>query len=150
MSGTQRTFSVGRDITAVAISPTGTKIDLSGMTEFAWKRNNTVVSHQPLNSPPQKRALPDGHDLTFSLDRMSGINDVLFSGIEQGFWAGGYPNGTSTGGQLYVYVSETDGSTSTYEGTGVTFWMEDGLGGTQKDAVKQKIMGFASTFYKVS
>ncbi|MDE2470243.1 MAG: hypothetical protein KGL35_16210 [Bradyrhizobium sp.] len=143
------TFNVGRDVTAVAITASGTRLDLTGLTAFVVTDVTENIKRERVNSVPLMRVLPDGHMFTFSLDRMSGINDAFFSSVEQGYWAGGYPNGTTGGGTLYVYVNETDGSQSEYLATNVVFWMKDRLTVHQKAAVTQTIEGFSSTFAKV-
>ncbi|MDE1990735.1 MAG: hypothetical protein KGI82_09735 [Betaproteobacteria bacterium] len=145
----QTTFNVGRDVSAVAITATGQRLDLTGLTKFTVKDNIEKVKRDRVNTVPLMRALPDGHDITFDIDRMNGTNDAFISSVEQGYWAGGYPNGTTGGGTLYVYINETDGSTSTYLGTNAVFWMEDRLSAEQKSAVTQTMMGFCSTYQKV-
>ncbi len=145
----QTTFNVGRDVTVVAISATGARLDLTGLTKFSVKNNVAKVTSVPLNTVPLMRALPEGHDISFDIDRKSAANDALFSQIEQGYWAGGYPNGTTGGGTLWVYITETDGSTSTFQGTGVVLWAEQEVEASQKEALKQTIGGFASTYQKV-
>ncbi|HQU04299.1 MAG TPA: hypothetical protein PLT25_06230 [Acidocella sp.] len=147
MSGT---FNVGQDIQVVVKTATGQTIDVSGVTDFTWKARYNKVGVEPLNSPPLERDLPAGHDFTLTIDRTGGANDALFSAVESGYWAGGYPNGTTGGGAIYVFLSETDGSRSRYEGTNVTLKCEDRMNASQKAAVKQTIMGFASTFSKVA
>ncbi len=147
---TATTFNVGRDVSVVCISSTGTRLDLGGMIDFSVKSKYNHVPHERINSVPVMRALLAGHDFTMQIERENPNNDVLFTQIEQSYWAGGYPNGTVSGGTIYVYVTEIDGTQSTYEGTNVCLWMEDRLNSSAKAAIKQTISGFCSTFQKVS
>jgi len=153
MSGTTTgpitTFGVGRDISVVVISPIGVRLDLTGQIEINWRARYERVTHEPINSPTRERFLPNGHDWSMSLERRGPANEALFSAIEAGYWAGGYPNGTQDGGSIYVYVSEVNGSTTIYQGTNVSMSMPDRLTASQKTAIKQTIEGFASTFSPV-
>ena len=149
MSGSSN-FNVGRDVSVVVITSTGARLDLTGMIEFAWKPKQNMITHEPLSVPPQMRALPAGHDLTMTIERLNGANEALFSQIEQGYWAGGYPNGTTGGGTLYYYIKETTGAQSTTEFSNVSLWMTDGGTSSAKSALKQTINGFGSTGLKVA
>ena len=146
MSGTQNySFQVGRDISVVLVAPNGTQCDLTGVTDVKWTARYAKVMHEPINTPTQERHLPTGHDFVLTLDRRSNANDVLFNQIEAGYWAGGYPNGTQNGGQIFVYTTEMDGSTTTEMGTNVSLSMPDRGNAKQTSAIQQTIEGFAST-----
>lgn len=149
MSGTTQqnaSFQVGRDVQVVLVASDGTRLDLSGQIEVNWRGLYNTVTHEPLNSPTRRRYLPMGHEFTLTLERRGGANEVLFAAIEQGYWAGGYPNGTQDGGTIYVYVNELDGSVSSYMGTNVALQMTDHMRADQKSALRQTVDGFASTW----
>lgn len=140
------TFGVGRDVTAVVIAPNGTRIDLTGQIEINWRAQYETVTHEPINQPTRRRYLPNGHEFTLTLERRGPANELLFSQIEQGYWQGGYPNGSSDGGSIYLYVSEVDGSVTTYQGSNVSLMMGDRVRASQRSAISQTIEGFASTW----
>ena len=140
------TFGVGRDISVIVITPTGVQLDLTGQISFMHKPNYHTVNHTPLNTPPQRRYLPNGHDFTLTLERRGPANEALFSSIELGYWAGGYPNGTQVGGIIYVYEYEVDGSVTSWMGTNVSLGMNERMNAKQSSAISQTIEGFASTF----
>ncbi len=147
MSGTlnNSTFNVGRDVSVVLVAPNGTRIDLTGNIEVTWKAIAETVTHEPLNQPTRRRYLPGGHEFSLTLDRRGPSNEAFFNQVESGYWAGGYPNGSQDGGQIFVYTSEVDGSTTTEMGTNVSLFMADRTTASQKSAIKQTIEGFAST-----
>ena len=103
-----QTFGVGRDVTAVVIAPNGTRIDLTGQIEIQWRGLYETVTHEPINSPTRRRYLPMGHEFTLTLERRGPANESLFSLIEQGYWAGGYPNGTQDGVGISVKLSSSN------------------------------------------
>jgi hypothetical protein len=151
MSGTVNTaqnqsFSVGRDISVVVITATGIRLDLTGQIEINHRPIYHNITHEPLNSPTRRRYLPSGHEFTLTLERRGPANEALFSLIEQGYWAGGYPNGTQDGGLIYIYEYELDGSVTTHVGTNVSMAMNDRMRAQQRSAVSQTIEGFASTW----
>ena len=138
-------FTVGRDgsiVISVAgfgnvTPPLGTMF--RGTPKYAKKRSI------PLNSPPIEYELPDGWEWEIGLDRSNRQIDDLASAIESNYWNGG------TIGQctLTQYVSENDGSTSTYSYAAGSLRVETGQF-QGDDLVKQKLMGFSPTRRKVS
>lgn len=144
------TFTVGRDASAVAIAPNGSRVDLSTVIDFSHKAIYKEVSSSTLGSPTSKRFLPDGHEITFQLDRLNSSNEALFSQIEAGWWAiGSADSGTSDSGTVYVYITEVDGSVTTHQFRGVA--MKFGGIGDFKDtsAIKQTITAHAQYWTKV-
>jgi hypothetical protein len=148
MSGSVQanTFSVGRDVSVIVISALGVRLDLTGQIEFTRRPIWHRVRHEPLNQPPQERQLPGGHEFSISLERKGPENEQLFSLIEQGYWAGGYPNGTQAGGTVFVYEYEPDGSVSAWMGSNVSLGLNEAMRAEQKSAIRQTIEGFASTW----
>jgi hypothetical protein len=141
-----QTFGVGRDISLVVITSLGVRLDLTGQVEFNHRPIYHAITHEPLNTPTRRRYLPSGHEFTITLERRGPANETLFSQIELGYWAGGYPNGTQDGGTLYVYENEVNGGVSIWLGTNVSLGMNDRMRAQQRSAIHQTIEGFASTF----
>lgn len=139
------TFSIGLDCQLVVIAPTGQELQLSIVTGFDAKQDVKSVRVQPLNGPPQGANLPGGWNGTFHLARGSSAVDDLFSQMEQGYWAGGIV-GT---GEIYQYVTETNGSQSTYLFSGVTMHLSEAGSWKQDAEVAETIEFFASTRKRV-
>lgn len=144
------TFTVGRDAQAVFIAPNGARLDFSGLTEFKWTPKYKTVSVAPLNSPPIVRELPDGHSLSFTLDRNGNANDRLVSQIEQGWWSvGSVDQGTSANGSIFVYINEADNSQTTYQFSGASLKMTSGGDFKTDTAIKQSFEAHAQRFQVV-
>ncbi len=144
------TFTVGRDATAVFNTPMGSRIDLSGITDFKWTPEYTTAKAAPLNSPPIERFLPAGHRLQFTVDRNGPANEALFSSIEALWWTiGSADPGTSDSGTIFFYIQETDGSQTTLQFAGVALKFTSGGEFKTDSAVKQTIEGFAQRYTKV-
>lgn len=144
------TFTVGRDVSAVFITPMGSRIDLSGVTDFSWTPEYTTAKASPLNSPTIERFLPAGHRLKFTVDRNGNSNEALFSSIEALWWTVGSADpGTSDNGTIFFYIQEIDGSQTTLQFSGVALKLTSG-GDFKTDApIKQTIEGFAQRYTKV-
>lgn len=144
------TYTVGRDCQAVFVSPNGTRLDLSGLTDFEWTPEYKTARADPLNGPPIERKLPAGHRLRFTLDRNGSANESLISQIEQGWWSvGSADQGTASTGTIFVYITEGDGSQTTWQFSGVAVAMTKG-GDFKTDApVKQTFEGYAQRYQKV-
>lgn len=139
------TFNIGRDTSLVLIAPTGARVDLSLVTGFQAKQNVHSLRVRPLTGPTQGADIPDGWDGSFEIERGSSTADDLFAQIESGFWA----TGTLGIGQIFQYVNEVNGSTSTYQYDGVTMHLSN-AGDWKSDAtVKETIAFFASTRKRV-
>jgi hypothetical protein len=146
MSGStlQGNFSVGRDVSAVATAPNGTRVDLTGLTDFNWAPQYKTPRSEPLNGPPIERMIPYGHRLKFSIDRTNPNNEQLISQIEQGWWTyGSADSGTWSTGTVYVYITETSGSQTTMQFSGVSLGMTQGGDYRTDNPIKQTIEGHA-------
>lgn len=138
-------FSVGRDVQAVLIAPNGVRIDLTNLTDFDVKPQYKTARCEPLNRPPVERSLPAGHNFTFNIDRRDATNDQLFTAIEAGWWASGSADlGTGSAGSLFVYITETNQSTTVEQYAGVSVKLTNKGSIKQDGTIKQTIEGFAS------
>jgi hypothetical protein len=147
----QGNFSVGRDVQAVVTAPNGTRVDLTGLTDFSYQPQYKKVRSEPLNGPPIERYLPDGHTLKFNIDRTNSNNEALISQIEQGWRTyGSVDPGTWAAGTVYIYITETDGSQTTLQFSGVSLGMTQGGDYKTEAPIKQTIEGFAQRMQQVS
>lgn len=131
-------FSVGRDTQLVVIAPTG-RIDLTHVTSFESRQITQSVRVDRLDGTHLGTELPKGWEGSFELDRGSSTVDDFIAAAEQQYF-----NGNSiTQGTMYQYVTETDGSTSTYQYDNVSFRLSNAGIWKGDSSVKQKLEFFA-------
>ena len=135
---TSTSFSVGRDCQLVVIGPYG-RIDLTHVTTFESRQMTTPVRIDRIDGTQMAAELPKGWEGHFELERGSSAADDFIARAEAAYHAGS----AVPGGTLYQYVSETDGSTSTYQYDGTVFKLAQA--GTWKgdSSVKQRLEFFA-------
>jgi hypothetical protein len=134
------TFSIGSDCQLVVMGPFG-RVDLAHVTGFEANQVTMAIRVDRLDGVQLGAELPKGWSGTFTLDRGSPAADDFIAAIEQAYLAGqSIPAGT-----LYQYVNEPDGSTSTYQFSGVVFKLTS-AGAYRGDApVAQKLSFYASS-----
>jgi hypothetical protein len=134
------TFSVGRDCQLVVMGPFG-RVDLTHVTGFDSRQVTAPVRVDRIDGVQLAAELPKGWDGAFELERGSSVADDFIAAIEAAFHAGStVPTGT-----LYQYVSETDGSTSTYQYDNAVFKLTQAGSWRGDQSVKQRLEFFAST-----
>jgi hypothetical protein len=132
-------YTIGRNCQLVLLW-NGIRVDLRDVTGFTAAQEVKHQRTEPLNSLPIEFTTPSGWRGEFNVDRGNSAVDDLVVQIESAFWAAG----TIGSGTIYQYVTEPDGSLSTYEFTGVALVLSS-AGNYQSDAVvRQKIGFFAS------
>lgn len=132
-------FSIGRDTQLVIMGPNG-RVDISHVTGFESRQLTAPIRVNRLDGHQLGAELPKGWEGSFEVERGTSALDDFISAIEQGFYNGaGNQSGT-----IYQYVTETDGSVSTYQFDGVVFKLVS-AGVWKGDAsVKQKLEFFAT------
>ncbi len=137
-------FSVGNDCQIVIMGPFG-RVDLAHVTGFEAQQVTQAVRVDRLDGVQLGAELPRGWQGHFTLDRGSSAADDFVAQIEQAYLAGQ----SIAPGNLYQYVNETDGSTSTYQFDGAVFKLSS-AGIYRGDApVAQKLEFFASSRRRV-
>jgi hypothetical protein len=131
-------FSVGRDTQLVVIGPIG-RVDLTHVTSFESRQLTQSVRVDRLDGIPMGTELPKGWEGSFELDRGSSVVDDFIAAAEQQYFNGSSVNA----GTMYQYVTETDGSTSTYQFDNVTFRLSNAGVWKGDSSVKQKLEFFA-------
>jgi hypothetical protein len=131
-------FSVGRDTQLVVIGSTG-RVDLTHVTSFESRQITQSVRVDRLDGTRMGTELPKGWEGSFDIERGSSTVDDFIAAAEQQYFNGS----TVSPGTMYQYVTETDGSTSTYQYDNVAFRLVNA--GTWKgdSSVKQKLEFFA-------
>jgi hypothetical protein len=138
MSGTN--FSLGRDCQLVVMGPYG-RVDLTHVTGFESRQVTHPIRLDRLDGQQLAAELPKGWEGTFEVERGSSNVDDFIAAAEQAFLNGGQvPQGT-----LYQYVTEVDGSTSTYQYNGVVFKLASAGQWRGDQAVRQRLDFYASS-----
>jgi hypothetical protein len=133
-------FSVGRDCQVVVLGAYG-RVDLEHVTGFEARQHTASVRVDRIDGTTLGAELPKGWEGTFDLERGNSAAEDFIAQLEADFFAGNNPSA----GTLYQYISEIDGSTSTYQFSNVVFKLAN-AGLWRGDAsVKQRLEFFAST-----
>lgn len=145
-------FSTGRDCQLVVIGPSGpngqagSRVDLTHVTGFESRQLTHPIRIDRLDGLHIAAELPKGWEGHFELERGSAATDTFIDTIEQAW----HTNGVLEGGTLYQYISEADGSVSTFQFDGAVFKLSN-AGQWKGDAsVKQRLDFFASRRRRVS
>jgi hypothetical protein len=132
-------FSVGRDTQLVVIGPSG-RVDLAHVTSFDSRQVTQSIRVSRLDGSQMGMELPKGWEGSFELDRGDSTVEDFIAAMEQSYFNGSMDEFSS----MYQYVSETDGSTSTYQYDTVVFHLSAAGLWRGDAAVKQKLEFFAS------
>jgi hypothetical protein len=137
-------FSLGRDTQLVIIAPNG-RVDLTYVTGFESRQMTHPIRIDRLDGTQMAAELPKGWEGSFDLERGSSVVDDFIAATEQSYYTSGdLPTST-----LYQYVSEADGSTSTYQYDGAVFKLAAAGAWRGDAAVKQKLEFFAARRMRV-
>jgi hypothetical protein len=133
------TFSIGRDTQLVIMGPAG-RVDISHVVGFESRQITTPVRVSRIDGTQLGTELPKGWEGTFEVERGNSVLDDFIAGLEQDYYAGR----PISPGSMYQYVTESDGSVSTYQFDSVVFKLTS-AGNWKGDAsVKQKLEFFAT------
>ena len=110
------------------------------MFSFESRQLTAPIRVSRLDGSQLGAELPKGWEGSFEVERgTSALDDFIYS-VEQGFYNG---SGSQTG-TIYQYVTETDGSVSTYQFDGVVFKLASASVWKGDASVKQKLEFFAT------
>jgi hypothetical protein len=133
------TFSIGRDTQLVVMGPAG-RVDISHVTAFESRQITTAIRVARIDGTQLGIELPKGWEGSFEVERGTSALDDFIAAIEQNFF-----NGSNTqSGAMYQYITESDGSTSTYQFDAVVFKFASAGVWKGDSAVKQKLEFFAT------
>ena len=132
-------YSIGRDCQVVLLW-NGIRVDLRDVVGFQAEQQVKLQRSDPLNSVPIEFNTPAGWRGQFQVDRGSSAVDDLVAAIEAAFWNAGVIGS----GTIYQYVSEPNGSVSTYEFVGVALTLSSAGHYRAENIVTQTISFFAS------
>jgi hypothetical protein len=132
-------FSIGRDTQLVVMGPSG-RVDISHVTGFESRQLTSPVRISRLDGTQLGAELPKGWEGNFEVERGTSALDDFISGLEQSFYSGS----DTQSGTMYQYVTETDGSVSTYQFDGVVFKLASAGAWKGDSSVKQKLEFYAT------
>ena len=132
-------FSIGRDCQLVVMGPQG-RVDLTYVTAFESRQMTQSIRLDRMDGIPMGAELPKGWEGSFEVERGTSAVEDFIAASEQSFLT----QGSLLAGTVYQYVTEVDGSVSTYQFSGVVFKLVN-AGSWKGDAsVKQKLEFFAT------
>jgi len=132
-------FSIGKDTQLVVMGPNG-RVDLSHVTAFESRQLTQSVRVSRIDGVQLGAELPRGWEGSFEIERGNSVLDDFMSASEQQHFDGQL----SPPATMYQYVTETDGSVSTYQYDGAVFRFANAGIWKGDAAVKQKLEFFAS------
>ena len=132
-------FSVGRDTQLVVIGPAG-RIDLTHVTGFESRQLTQSIRVNRLDGNHLGAEIPKGWEGSFEIERGGSTVEDFIASMEQSYFNGDI----GSTGSMYQYVTEPDGSTSTYQYDSVVFRLVNAGQWRGDAAVKQKLEFFAS------
>ncbi|MBE7159000.1 MAG: hypothetical protein INR62_11305 [Rhodospirillales bacterium] len=132
-------FSVGRDTQIVVMGPSG-RVDINHVTSFESHQLTAPVRVSRMDGIHLGAELPKGWEGSFEVERGDATLDDFMSSIEQAYHTG---SGIETS-SLYQYITESDGSVSTYQFEGVVFKLSNAGVWKGDSSVKQKLEFYAT------
>lgn len=132
-------FSVGRDTQLVIMASTG-RVDLEHVTAFESHQLTQSIRVSRIDGSQLGAELPKGWDGSFELERGNSVVEDFIASLEQTYFNGG----STAAATMYQYISEVDGSTSTYQYESVTFRLVNAGVWKGDSSVKQKLEFFST------
>jgi len=132
-------FSIGKDTQLVVMGPNG-RVDLSHVTSFESRQLTQSIRVNRIDGTQLGAELPRGWEGSFEVERGNSVLDDFISSSEQQHYEGRMPASST----MYQYVTETDGSVSTYQYDGAVFRLANAGVWKGDAAVKQKLEFYAA------
>ena len=137
-------FTLGRNCQVVVMGPQG-RVDFTHVTSFESRQLTNPVRVARMDGTQLGVDVPKGWDGSFEVERGTSSVDDMIATFEANYYAtGAMPTGT-----LYQYVTEVDGSVSTYQFDGAVFKLSSAGAWKGDQSVKQKLEFFATTRRRV-
>lgn len=140
-------FNIGADCRLVIQHPlaAGGQLSLGDVTNFKAAQQTKSLKYTRLDGQTKLAEYPQGWSGSFQLERTGHDVDDFICTLEQAALNNQNPNVAT----LYQYITELDGSTSTYQYANVVFKMGDAGTYAGAETVKQTLNFAASTRVKV-
>jgi hypothetical protein len=132
-------FSVGKDVSLTVTTSSG-PLTMTGLNSFTAKPLFTDLKSKRLDGMTYFGEIPDGWTGSFKLDRLGPAVDTFFATAEAAYYAGqNIPAGT-----IQEVILEADGTTTTWQYTGVVLKLDD-AGDWKGDARVEQTITFNAT-----
>lgn len=140
-------FNIGSDCWVVVQHPLATngQLSLGDVTNFKAAQQTKSLNYTRMDGLTKKAEYPVGWSGSFALERTDHAVDDFICTLEQAV----LNNQPVTGGTIYQYITEIDGSTSTYQFNNIAFKMTDSGAYTGAESVKQILAFEASSRVRV-
>ena len=132
-------FSIGKDTQIVVMGPNG-RVDMTHVTAFESRQLTQSVRVSRIDGVHLGAELPRGWEGSFEIERGNATLDDFISWTEQRHYDGQAVQPAT----MYQYVTETDGSVSTYQYDGTVFRLANAGVWKGDAAVRQKLEFFAA------
>jgi len=116
------------------------RVDLTYVTGFESHQITQSVRLDRLDGVPMGAELPKGWEGSFEVERGTSAVDDFFATVESAFFS----QGSLSAGVVYQYITEVDGSLSTYQYSGVAFKLANS-GTWRGDASVRQRLDFYAT-----
>ncbi len=140
-------FNTGRDCSVVILHPLAPagRLDLPIVTMFDPKVAWHDIKSSAIDGLTRTRHIFENATFSVQIDRSDATLDNFVMAMVRAYQV----TGSVPDGSIFQYVTEADGSTTTTQGTGVSFKLDD-LGSWKKDsAVPQTLTGTAMSIGRV-
>lgn len=134
-------FSLGKDVVIDVVTPLGPLQLPVTVTSFDSKPRYKTISSTGLDGKTRQVKVPDGWEGTIGLDRRNNAVDLFFAQMEAGYYSGA----NLTSSTITETITESDGSLSQYQYTGVTLSFDNAGKKEGDNKIEQTIGFFAST-----
>lgn len=131
--------SIGRS-TRIVFRWNGQTVTLPDVVSFTSRQDTVPLRTSPLNKQPETFQVPNGWTGTVQCQRSNDNLDSLIASIEAAFWSAG----TITNGALYQYITEPDGSQTTWHYTNVSIVLGE-AGNWSNDAMVMQSFSFTAS-----
>jgi hypothetical protein len=132
-------FSIGRDTQVVVMGPNG-RVDMSHITGFESRQLTQSIRVSRIDGTHLGAELPRGWEGSFEVERGNSVLDDFVSWCEQQHFDGRAQQAST----MYQYVTEIDGSVSTYQYDGAVFRLANAGAWKGDAAVKQRLEFYAT------
>jgi hypothetical protein len=135
VQNTQGGFSTGRDCSVVIVDTNYGQIQIPNATGFNSRQQIAMPKVDRMDGVQLQGALPKGWSGSFSAERADSGLDDYFAQAEENWFA----NAQIASCTIYQYVTELDGSVTTYEYDNVCLTFDDAGNWRSDQSVKQNI-----------
>ena len=140
-------LSVGRDVTLDIIDPAnGGLLAWAEITGFESRQMTKMLQSTSLDGSNNYAEIPQGWEVSFTLDRANNNVDAYFASVEDGYFTGV----DYAGVQVTETITNPDGSVNQYRYEKLSLKLADAGAKTGDNHIKMKVDGKASRRRQIS